>query len=215
MVFMRHFIIAAISFLQLSCAPKLALELASFGQRQPTVSSWIDLPYQPLRLEEVNKVLIDEFSPVYSFPSGNSYVQGFALPATRPVEVIIKSYPIGNSIQDAYLFVPCVLLLDENFQAIHKLEQTDSLIERTPLFETPYVAFKNTFTFIIWPDHRVSYFVVYTTDEQLHKVSTFKMMTYSQIILPGYVGAVPVGKRMVEVPHAPVGRLKILIKDLN
>ena len=209
------YLLTAIALLQLSCAPKLPPELAIFEQQQPTVSSWMNLKYQPLMFGEETKVIIDELRPVYLFPSGKSYVHGFALPAKSPIEVVIKSYLIGDSVYESYVFIPCVLLLDENFQAIHKLEQMDSLVARTPLFETPYVAFKNELTFTIWPEYRVSYFVVYTTDEQLKKVSTIKMMTSSQIILPGYVGAIPTGKKMVEIPHAPVGRLKILVKDLN
>lgn len=209
------YLLSLILFFLCSCAPKLSNQLRSFGKREPTISQWKDLPVLPLTCESETKVNLDETCPVYLFPSGKSYVQGFALPAKRPLEVIIKSYPIGNSIHDAYLFVPSVLLLDENFQVIHKLKQTDSLIERTPPFETPYVAFKNTFIFTIWPAHSVSYFVVYTTDEQRNQVSTMKMMTYSQVILPGFVGAVPVGKRVIAVPHAPVGLLKILVNDLN
>ncbi|MEY4930756.1 MAG: hypothetical protein RI909_1480 [Bacteroidota bacterium] len=211
---MKYFL-ALILFFLCSCAPKLSNQLRSFEKLEPTISQWKDLPVQPLTFESETKVNLDETCPVHLFPSGKSYVQGFALPAKQPLEVIIKSYPIGNSIHDAYLFVPCVLLLDENFHVIHTLEQTDSLIERTPLFETPYVAFKNTFTFTIWPAHRVSYFVVYTTDKQRNQVSTIKMMTYSQVILPGFVGAVPVGKRVLSVPHAPVGLLKISVKDLK
>jgi hypothetical protein len=210
-----RYLFAAVALLQLSCAPKLAPQVASFQQQQPTVSSWGDLNYQPLMFGRETKVIMDKLSPVYLFPSGKSYVQAFALPVNRPVEVVIKSYLIGNSIYESYVFIPCVLLLDEHFQIIHKLEQTDSLIKRTPLFETSYVAFKNELTFTIWPEYRVSYFVVYTTDAQLKKISTFKIMTSSQIIMPGYVGAVPTGKRIVEIPHAPVGRLKILVKDLN
>lgn len=198
-----------------ACAPKLNKQLRSFEKQAPTISAWNDLPMQPLTFEQETKATMDEASPVYLFPSGKSYVQGFELPTQQPQEVIIKSYPIGNSIHDAYLFVPCVLLLDENFQVIHKLDQTDSLIERTPIFETPYLAFKNTLTFTIWPSHHVRYVVVYTTDEQRQKRSTIKMMTYSPVILPGFVTAVPVGRKVISVPHAPVGIIKILVKDLK
>lgn len=206
---------AVILFLLLSCAPKLAPQVAVFEKQQPTLSSWPDLHYETLVFDEEKKVIIDETSPVYLFASGKSHVQAFALPDKRPLEIKIKSYLIGDTVHDSFVFIPDVLLLDENFNVITKIDQSVTKIERIPHLETPYVAYANTLVFTVWADYPVRYFVVYTTDEQLKKVSAITMMAYSQIIMPGYVGAYPIGKERIEIPHGPVGRLKISVKELK
>lgn len=206
---------AVILIVLLSCAPKLASQVAVFEKQQPTFSSWPDLHYETLVFDEEKKVIIDETSPVYLFPSGKSHVQAFVLPEKHPLEIRIKSYLIGDTVHESFVFIPDVLLLDQNYHAITMIEQSAIKIERASHLETPYVAYANTLVFTVWADYPVRYFVVYTTDEQIKKVSAITMMAYSQIIMPGYVGAYPIGKERIEIPHGPVGRLKISVKELN
>jgi hypothetical protein len=61
----------------------------------------------------------------------------------------------------------------------------------------------------------VTNFVIYTTDKHLAEVSHIELPIMAQIILPNTVETFPVGKRLVPVPHSPVGKLKIIANKIQ
>jgi maltose operon protein len=77
-----------------------------------------EIPYLAVNQSGKFDYVIDETSPAFEFVSGKSYVQGIKLPNPfSKVDVSIEA-PIVHSV-----FVPTVVVLDENFEPIEVLNQ--------------------------------------------------------------------------------------------
>ena len=58
-------------------------------------------------------------------------------------------------------------------------------------------------------DKGEKYLIVLTTDELLEAKTSMSTWRFVPIILPGIVGAVPVGKDEILIPHSPMGRINV------
>jgi hypothetical protein len=189
--------------------------MMKFDQQPTMIAHFQDIKYQPLLAEKENKTEIDDTCPIYEFSTGKSYVRGFLLPAERPLEVSIHSYFIGLSVHETYLFIPCALLLDQHRQVNATIDPEDRKIERTYFGESNGPGYMNKLTFTITAQDSVESFVLYTTQRHCNETSEIKIFESSPIIMPNYVGAIPLGMKTVTIPHSPVGKMKIIAKKVN
>ncbi len=196
-----------------SCAPDLTEQVARFDQQEPNVASWNELNYEQLLLDEEKKVSINDTTPVWLFTSGKSHVKSFSLPDKRPLLVTINSYFVGDVLENSYVFIPCVALLDSARKFVSSINPELPLIERASVTETAGMYFKTTVSFVVTENDSVDFFVIYTTDKLLNATSSIDQLNVVPIILPGVVTTIPIGKRVVKVPHGPVGQLKIMVTD--
>lgn len=86
-----------------------------------------ELPFEPTALEQRIAFSIDEWSPVFAFPTGRSFFKGFALPSSpRPATATVVSYielekgPL-NQWNGGY-FSPVVVTFDENRLPSHPID---------------------------------------------------------------------------------------------
>jgi len=189
--------------------------MMKFDQQPTTISHFQDLRYQLLLAEKENKTEIDDTCPIYEFSTGRSYVRGFLLPAERPLEVSIHSYFIGMGRDETYLFIPCALLLDRSRQVRSFIDPEERKIERTYFGESNGMGYMNKLTFTVTAQDSVEGFVLYTTEQHCHETSEIEIFDSSLIIMPNYVGAIPLGMKKITIPHSPVGKMKIITKRIQ
>ncbi|GGA79069.1 maltose operon protein MalM [Neiella marina] len=83
--------------------------VTSLSQAQSCCASIADLPFQPVELDSITDVLIDQNSPAFEFHTGKSYFAAFKLPENVPTFSVFIQSRAKNSV-----FSPSVLLLDAN-----------------------------------------------------------------------------------------------------
>jgi hypothetical protein len=167
-----------------------------------------DLPYKLLRIDELYKEEITGKSGTLKFDSGRSYFLSFELPYAPSYTLTIASLMVGENIHQAAVFYPTLIFLNTNHKILYTI---DSLpLKRAGINETWGLSYKYEAVLdMVAGENNPRYLVICTTPLQRSLHTSVNTMQVVPIIMPGFVGAVPVGKDEILVPHAATGRFRI------
>jgi maltose operon protein len=171
--------------------------------------------FEVLEIGDTKSFDLSETSPAYQFLTGKSYFKAFLLPlSSYPYVVTIRSYMLGGNIDSAYIFFPQVITLDENYEIIRSTDPRNFKLQKAGFFETAGetwgLMYKLEGEISFSKDNETEkYLIVLTTDELLQTKTALSTWRTAPIVLPGVVGALPVGTKEVLIPHSPAGRIRI------
>jgi len=165
----------------------------------PTVPSLNKLTYQPLN-EENKWIQIGSNNQVFSFETGKSYVTAFSLPTQSQAIHIKLTVPIDFS-----LFLPSVMILDENFATLQVVPSSkfanvgDDLMAGQNL-QGEFTIPVNT------GSSRPAYMLIYTTTQDMQSSTKINPDVLQRAMQHDRTTDVA---RFLnsEVPHAATGRL--------
>jgi maltose operon protein len=200
-----------------SCAVPYTDVMKGFEAAQPCCASMADLPFRQLPVGQPVKIELTASSPAYLFDSGKSYFAAYALPAfTGPCRIVVESFMIGDQIDKAYLFFPHVLTLDGDHRVVRSAGRDLFTLQKAGMTETWGLPHKLAGAIEVREENRDErYLVILTTEELLRARTSLATMKVVPFILPGIVGALPAGKEMKLIRHAPVGKLVIRLEPFT
>jgi maltose operon protein len=174
--------------------------------------------FETLQIGDAKSFDLNERSPAYQFLTGKSYFKAFLLPqSSYPYVVAVTSYMLGENVDAAYIFPPHVITLSENYELMRSTDPQNFKLSKAGFFETV----KETWGLMYKLEGEIpftennkteKYLIVLTTDELLRAKTSLSTFRTVPIVLPGVVGAVPVGIKEVLIPHSPTGRIKISLR---
>lgn len=175
--------------------------------------------FESIQIGDSKSFDLNENSPAYLFDTGKSYFKAFVLPRlSYPYQVSISSYMLGDYIDSAYIFFPHVLTLNENYEVLRTTDPQIFQLKKAGFTETTTV--KQTWGLFYKIDGQIlfteknkteKYLVILTTNELLKAKTSISIWRSVSIIFPNFVGAIPIGKDEVLVPHSPAGRISISV----
>lgn len=208
-----------ILFLVPSCATMVSRRKAveSLAASTPCCASVDEFRYEQLPPEEPVTFRLDETSDSFAFPSGKSYFKAFLLPEKAiPYRIHVESFALGEKTDSAHIFYPRLALLDDGFIVRKQSKPGDFVLKKAGFRETASATrglqLKLEGSILVdMPD--VRYLLVHTTDELLATTSQYTVLRIMPIIFPGLVGAIPLYKEPVDIPHSPFGWIYIKAGD--
>lgn len=213
----RAWCAAAASLLLVSCAAlnpvPLEETIRSVDSAKSCCASVKEFDYEPLAMLDSKTFEITDQSSAFEFPTGKSYFKAFALPTyAAPYAITIESFPGGHwpakapyspFVASASVFVPVVILLDENHTVTRVIDEPAFKRVDETLFPPNLLRLEGTIS--VGPENsREKFLIVLTARAQLEG-TTFGSST---IYLSRHYYALPITWKMY---HAPVGRLTISV----
>lgn len=159
------------------------------------------LPFRQISPGFNEAVEISGDEPVYEFPSGRSFVEGFRLPVNRAGYSIV----VRSEIRNGELFSPYLLVLNDKFE----------IVERVAAEQFTYVPASGmtgdtvAYSLNIVPELGASYLVVMTTTEAMTK--TTKYISAAKAYALANNVADP-GVPDPEAIHSPVGLIALQVE---
>lgn len=191
----------------------------SFKSSEPCCTSMTEFKYEQLPSEELVSFRLDETSDSFVFPFGKSYFKVFQLPEKeKPYLIQVKSFALGDNIENAHIFYPQIALLDADFTVSKQSVPGDFILQKAGIKETASVSWglmklKLEGSILVdIPDAR--YLVVYTTKELMLDTSLFMHRAILPIPVPisggVLIGAVPSPHSIpLYIPHSPFGWVSV------
>lgn len=167
----------------------------------PTVPSLNKLTYQPLN-EENKWIQIGSNNQVFSFETGKSYVTAFSLPTQSQAIHIKLTVPIDFS-----LFLPSVMILDENFATLQVVPSSKFANASDDLMAGQNL--QGEFTIPVnTGSSRPAYMLIYTTTQDMQSSTKINPDVLQRAMQHDRTTDVA---RFLnsEVPHAATGRLHL------
>lgn len=167
----------------------------------PAVPTFNKLTYQPLN-EESKWIQIGSNNQVFSFETGKSYVTAFLLP-TQPQSIHIKlTVPVDFS-----LFLPSVMILDENFATLQVVPSAKFANVSDNLMAGQNLQGEFTVPVSIGSS-RPAYMLIYTTTQDMQSTTKINPDVLQRAMQHDRTTDVA---RFLnsEVPHAATGRLHL------
>jgi len=177
---------------------------ATMDTAEECCKSYSDIQYLELNFKKaLNQDIGDGNSPAMNFPEGKSFFMAVQLPPfNAPFEVQIDSIPQYNK-----LFVPTVLLLNEQFEITRQID--DSAFE--------YSNGNSSYDFFVNEEDRMNrYMILYTRSNIIGKEN--ESVTTNQTIIPIYAAGYIVyytdhSEVNNKIINARGGRLRIKLKE--
>ncbi len=168
-----------------------------------------DINYQSLPEDNELQLKINSMSPVAQFSTGKSFVEGIELPySTTPIQVTIESNPSQRSV-----FVPSLIILNDQFKAIDTLESEQLVYQsRELLNQAGYVGeieLPRRYT----DGSRPAYIVVFTTTQDMNNTTPIEEPS-DMALQAGDIEANIAHNTNLELTHSAVGSIAITF-DLN
>lgn len=202
-----------LAVLLLSCTAPLKTVTRQYEDAPLCCKSFRDFDYEKIEAGDRKKFRIDGDSRAFLFDTGKSFFMAFELPEyRRPYSITIKSFFIGDRIQTSYIFSPEVIFLDEDFKVARKID--GRAFRYVKPFFGPARNLKVEIP-VTDEDQPDKYMIILTTKNLLERKTGIVVPIIIPLIFPGLVGAVPMGSDYVQVPHSPVGKIKIELKPLT
>jgi hypothetical protein len=207
----------------LVCACSVTREFATeqYLRAKPCCQSVSEFRYKNLPSDEVYIADLNEDSPAFEFATGKSYFIALKLPSyLGKYGVIVKSFALGDYIDEAHIFYPKILLLDKQFLIVNENKDYSFVISKLPFMaamqEEAIVSLPIKLQGLVRIDNqKAKYMVIMTTDDLLSDRTPYSLLRYISIILPGVVGAIPTHRETIMIPHSPFGRISVsLDKDI-
>lgn len=200
-----------------SCATMVSYEDASESLRKAVscCDSIAQFSYTPLVEDGGVSFRLDASSDAFNFQSGKSYFRAFRLPEKAlPYRIRVTSSALGEHIRKAHIFFPHVALLDARFTTVWQSDAGDFTLSKAGTMEPAEeswglpVRLEGT---VLINDPDAKYVLVFTTQALMRRASPYKTLRVVPVILPGVVGAIPLGKETVYIRHSPFGLLQLEI----
>lgn len=210
----RFALVSAGLILLASCAAPYKKVMARFEESPLCCRGFEEFRYEPLSLPDEKSFRIDEESGAFAFETGKSYFRAFELPPfTAPYSITVKSYLLGDSIKNAYIFRPAVMFLDSRHEMTRLLETGAFAYAKPSLFETSGLRMMYTGEIPVSAENAGDrYMIILTTDRLRAETAIHTSRIFIPFIFPGIVGVLPTGAKETNyVPHAPVGKLRIIV----
>ncbi len=177
-----------------------------------------NFPYEKLSLKDSRLFRIDEHSPAFNFVTGKSFFRAFALPqSSTPYTVTVRSYLVGPTLIDGYIFAPRAILLDDSFTVTRTLGTDDFHHAKPGLFENmgnkglSWRAMLEGSTRIDQSARDERYLIILTTTKALEEKTIMPEPVYTMALWGS--GMIPTGEvKDIPVSHSPVGNLRIILK---
>lgn len=198
------------------CAKSYKSVVMDFEQKRPCCASFREFSFEKLSNGNAVSFELEAKSDLYGFDTGKSYFKAFELPPySSPYRLIVKSYMQGDHINTAYIFSPHILTLDSEYKLVRSLGKGLFKLKKT-YTETWGLPFKHEGAIEFREENAGErYVVIMTTDELLGMNSYVDSLRFVPLIMPGFVGALPMGKEIKIVPHSPAGEVKLGIEPMN
>lgn len=199
--------------LLLGCAAPYASVMKSYQDAPLCCRSVKEFEFQKLTVGQSVNFEIDVHSKAYLFDTGKSYFKSFELPPyVKPYHIVVASYMLGDHIDSAYIFFPYVMIMDKDYRIVRSIGRETFELKKTGVTETWGLRYKLEGGMDFREENaNEKYLIILTTDELLKAKTSLKTMKAVPIILPGIVGAVPVGKEEKLVPHSPAGKITVTV----
>jgi hypothetical protein len=206
----RRIVLFAIILL-VSCAPVSYQDANEILNRSKSCCTSIaQFTFEQLPEDEVVSFNLDETSDAFVFETGKSYFRLFQLPAKAvPYSIKIRSFVIGQSIADSYVFYPQIALLDDDFVIVSQSSPNDFTFTETKLFGETWDIPLKIEGYVPIKSSDIKYVLIFTTNQLMSGAVEHETRQILPIIVPGIVSAVPVGKKTFLIRHYPFGHLKI------
>lgn len=210
-------LLACLTIAVSGCAVPYAKIISQYQAAAVCCGSVDEFSFEALEIGDSKGFDLNDKSPAYQFPTGKSYFKAFLLPRSpHPYVVRIESYMLGDDIHSAYIFYPQVITLDENYEMIRCADPRNFRLEKAGFLETARETWGLMYKLrqeIHFPedDKTEKYLIVLTTDELLEAKTSLSTWRVVPIILPGIVGAIPIGTEEVLIPHSPAGRIRLSV----
>ncbi|MGE6109317.1 MalM family protein [Aeromonas sobria] len=163
------------------------------------VETFRGLTFQPLG-QESRWVNIGADNQVYAFDSGKSYVMAFSLPTFTQAARVKITIPV-----DATVFLPSILLLDENYMAVQAIPSSTFTYDGRSLITGQSIQGEFTIPAPIG-GARAAYMVIYTTAQDMQGHTRINPDDLQRAMQ--YDRTTDVARLInVEVPHMATGRL--------
>lgn len=213
---------AAASLLLVSCAAlkpvPLEETIRSVDSAKSCCASVKEFDYEPLAMLDSKTFEITDQSSAFEFPTGKSYFKAFELPAYAVrYAITIESFPGRHwpaktlypaSLSTASVFVPVVMLLDENHAVTRVVDGTAFKRVDATLFPPGQLRLEGTVP--VGPENSRERFLIVLTARAQLKGITFASGTIP-ILNRHYSGlGIPITWKMY---HAPVGHLRITVTE--
>ncbi|WP_429181889.1 MalM family protein [Aeromonas salmonicida] len=167
------------------------------------VEAFKDLSFQPLGQESL-WVDVGADSQVYAFDSGKSYVMAFSLPALTQATHVKITIPV-----DYTVFLPSILLLDENHKAVQTIPSSTFSYDGRSLISGQNIQGEFTIPAPIG-SVRVAYMVIYSTAQDMQGSTRLNPDDLQRAMQ--YDRTTDVARLInVEVPHSVTGRLYLTL----
>ncbi|MBX3505541.1 MAG: hypothetical protein KF895_08695 [Parvibaculum sp.] len=188
-----------------ACIPRVNVEdkKAEYASLRPTVASYDDMIFEPLRPLERKDFEIKTGSPVFDFGAeGASYFQAFELPEmNEPYHVVINSYQYAVSCIGcgAAFFLQTVKLLDgsKNVIPVKRPAPVQVLLDNV---------YRREISFTVLPDDGARYVVVHTSKQFVEGGESHIRDAPGLFIYPVII---PTGTQQASAKGLPTGRLRI------
>lgn len=206
----------AVVILVSSCASPVPRFINELANTRICCERFSDMPYEKLSLKEDATFAIDEKSPVYEFKTGKSFFKAFELPCSeQPYSISLRSYLTGFDYRTSYIFVPSVVLLNENFQIIRVIDQAHFEFAMPGFAEGQnFNAMLEGFIDVVSQGAKERYMIIYMDRTLWGKKVTMYRQTTIPIFISSIMATVPAGRKAFQVPASPVGRIRLVFKYL-
>jgi NAD(P)-binding Rossmann-like domain/Maltose operon periplasmic protein precursor (MalM) len=166
---LRIYFILSLMLFFASCAASHPQAMDSLREAQECCQSMAGFPYEPLLEGKRVDFHLDASSPAFRFETGKSFFKAFSLPKKQvPYYVRIRSFALGETIRNAHIFYPQLVLLDEHYTVVARNEPAAVFVTKAGPMETASVSwtalgikFEDSLP-VERPDAR--YVVIYTSD---------------------------------------------------
>lgn len=168
------------------------------------VEAFKDLRFQPIG-QESRWVDVSADSQVYAFDSGKSYVMAFSLPALTQATHVKITIPV-----DYTVFLPSILLLDENHNAVQTIPSSTFSYDGRSLISGQNIQGEFTIPAPIG-SLRAAYMVIYSTAQDMQGSTRLNPDDLQRAMQ--YDRTTDVARLInVEVPHSATGRLYLTLE---
>ncbi len=202
-----------ICLLLISCTASIETVRKAYEEAPSCCKKFSEFRYEKIEIGKGRNFYLKASTPAARFSTGKSFFKAFELPDfSRPYRITVRSYFVGDRPEKSYIFFPVVIFLDKKFEVTREVredafENMESFFGfRRGLFAEIPVKEENA---------EDKYMIILTTEDLLKETTLLKVPNTIPLFLPGLAGAIPIGWRYIEVPNAPLGRLKVELRPLG
>lgn len=211
----RLLVLCAVFLLQ-GCATRYGSVVRHFREAPECCGSLSGLPVEPLQAGDRKGFSLGAGSPAFRFDSGKSYFRAFSLPqGPYPYTITLSSYLVGDFMKTAYLFYPRIITLDEYHRVVRSTGPDAFRVVPAGFFEDAQggagFRYKIEGGMSFTERDRNERYAIILTDTGLLEGKTPVPAGEVPMLLPGSPGNGPGKPDEVLVPHAPGGRLKLIV----
>ena len=198
----------------LACAVSTKKEVETMNKVSVFFLSFNDMPYMELKEGATYYDDISTSSDIFDFEDGKSFFKAYQLPVTSSrYQLIISSYLEGEFIDRATILYPTVILLDDNFNVVRKVDGKSFELKPTLPKETWGLPYKyETAINFQSIDNPERYLIVYSAADQRNQQTSLQTMKVIPVQQQEAAGEISLKNEEKPVRHSPIGRIQIELR---